>query len=234
MAVGSGLHGAVAERWNGKQWSIRRIRGDDGLVAVSCVSNTACSALGSRTTYAAGVFCAKALVEHWNGSRWSHEFSSDFGVCSSGYIATLNALSCTASRACTAVGGTQPEEGPGGSPIALQWDGKRESIPDFGAGNTERYLLDGASLKGVSCTTADECTAVGDLGNAGSTLVESWNGTSWTIEPTPGSSSSNAPSLSDVSCVPRGGCMAVGSAEFDVNPGLIVIKPAAESTFGPR
>ena len=45
-----------------------------------------------------------------------------------------------------------------------------------------------AILAGVSCTSATACTAVGNYRNSAGklvTLAERWNGTSWTIQPTP-------------------------------------------------
>jgi hypothetical protein len=69
-----------------------------------------------------------------------------------------------------------------------------------------------AVLTGVSCFAPSACTAVGSFVNSVgilSTLAESWNGTSWSLEypPAPGGVHRL---LRDVSCVPAGGCTAVG------------------------
>jgi hypothetical protein len=44
-------------------------------------------------------------------------------------------------------------------------------------------------LSGVSCASDKACTAVGDWMKAGTgkqvTLAEAWDGTAWTVQPTP-------------------------------------------------
>ncbi len=87
----------------------------------------------------------------------------------------------------------------------------------------ERYHLDGLSqpqpreggstLWGVSCASAISCKAVGEsFANARSgatrTLVESWNGTDWTVSASP--SIGTYPTLDRVSCVSATWCVATG------------------------
>ena len=73
------------------------------------------------------------------------------------------------------------------------------------AGAQDSYLI------GVSCTSPTFCVADGfyvDSGDAHQTLVETWDGTSWTL-----ASSANAPGnnyLEDVSCTSPSFCTAVG------------------------
>ena len=66
-------------------------------------------------------------------------------------------------------------------------------------------------LFGVSCTSPTFCKAVGQ-GNYGLTtpitaLVESWNGSNWSIDPTPNSQNTF---LNFVSCASDKSCMATG------------------------
>lgn len=71
------------------------------------------------------------------------------------------------------------------------------------------------AVLGLACTSATSCTAVGQAtGSApygGRTLAEAWDGTSWSIQATPGPAASEN-DLSGVSCVPAGPCVAVGQA----------------------
>jgi len=68
-------------------------------------------------------------------------------------------------------------------------------------------------ILGVSCVTAMDCTAVGagGVGEAGkgkaAALVENWNGTAWSIIPSP----SALGAFSAVSCVSAKDCAAVGT-----------------------
>ena len=69
-------------------------------------------------------------------------------------------------------------------------------------------------LSGVSCASPTACTAVGyltdDLG-AGVPLAERWDGTSWTVQPTPRLAGATSSLLFDVSCATPRSCTAVGS-----------------------
>jgi hypothetical protein len=73
------------------------------------------------------------------------------------------------------------------------------------------------SLFGVSCVSASACTGVGNYAKtpAGTakTLIESWNGTKWSIVPSPNKPATNNV-LNAVSCLPATGCDAVGSFGF--------------------
>jgi hypothetical protein len=68
---------------------------------------------------------------------------------------------------------------------------------------------DGATnLAGVSCTSPTFCAAVGSLGEAG-TLVELWNGHTWSVSASP-SPGGDPDELFGVSCVSSAFCVAVG------------------------
>ena len=75
---------------------------------------------------------------------------------------------------------------------------EREQCPDVGGGVEwvevgdpavpEPDGLDPGLLYGVSCVSASACTAVGGYDNSAQTpvtLVEAWNGSKWTIRPSP-------------------------------------------------
>jgi hypothetical protein len=67
-------------------------------------------------------------------------------------------------------------------------------------------------LRGVSCASATSCVAVGDYfdaSNAALTLIETWNGSTWSMATSP-SPSSAVNNLDGVSCVTAGHCTRVG------------------------
>ena len=76
----------------------------------------------------------------------------------------------------------------------------------------------GSSLSGVSCTSANSCTAAGNnvTTTTGRTMALAWNGTSWRLQatPNPGGMANNM--FSGVSCGTSSICTAVGSTQ----PGL--------------
>jgi hypothetical protein len=220
-AVGSTSTGPVAERWNGTNWSTQSVPIPSGpisasLTGVSCTSLTDCLAVGSYS--AAGVILA--LVERWNGTSWSIQ---SVPIPSGAISARLNSVSCTTAAACTAVGSYSA----GGVYLALveRWDGsswKLQSTPPPPSGST--FI----GLNGVSCASATACTAVGGYNIASSTpgqfpLAESWNGSTWSLQSTPGLPGMTSGQLNSVSCT-SAACFAVGNlgAIFDGVPMLVI------------
>jgi hypothetical protein len=70
-------------------------------------------------------------------------------------------------------------------------------------------------LEGVSCVSAAACTAVGfyqDSRHVLRTLAESWNGTSWSVVPSPNVGPSSDNYLGGVSCVSAAACTAAGGS----------------------
>lgn len=118
----------------------------------------------------------------------------------------LDSVSCTSLTFCVAVGSYQ--NGSGVSQTLIEsWDGTAWTIalsPNPGSL--------GDVLSGVSCTSATFCVAVGHVVasniQGGQTLVESWNGTTWST--TPSLTDLNGSSLSAVSCTSPTDCVAVG------------------------
>src|SRR5499427_7544109 len=202
MAVGtytkaSGVGVALAEQWNGSKWRIQPIPNPPGaawsnLFGVSCVSPSACEAVGTTASRSGEV---KALAERWNGSSWQlqHAPSPAGG-------GQLNGVSCTSPSACTAVGGT-----PQGTPrktLVERWNGSSWQIQSAPSPA-------GAFLSGVACTSSAACTAVGGS-NAG-TLAERWNGTTWSTQATRNPPQGGG-ALFSVACTSPSACTAVGNS----------------------
>ncbi|MFN2582855.1 MAG: hypothetical protein ABR498_08970, partial [Candidatus Dormibacteria bacterium] len=82
--------------------------------------------------------------------------------------------------------------------------------------NKSTTAFDG--FAGVTCVTPSDCWAVGSYfdGNSEQTLVEHWDGTSWSIVsspnqvPGPGAGTEESNALNSVSCVSSSDCWAVG------------------------
>jgi sugar lactone lactonase YvrE len=67
------------------------------------------------------------------------------------------------------------------------------------------------SLSGVSCLSANDCTAVGYYNNkTNQTLVEHWDGTSWQVVASPNPAGALESRLEGVSCTSSTNCTAVG------------------------
>jgi hypothetical protein len=205
MAVGGiSLKGqTLIESWDGTSWS--RVPSPSPavgseLTGVSCASATACMAVGDYSV--TGGF--STLVESWDGTSWSVVPSPNPGA---GGISILSGVSCASATACTAVGYDYTASAVEKT-LVESWDGTSWSVvPSPSPGN-------GDGFGGVSCISADACTAVGSYAPAGAsspiTLVESWDGSSWSVVPSPSPSPGYGDNLAGVSCVSATVCTAVG------------------------
>jgi hypothetical protein len=174
---------------------------NDELLAVSCPNARMCMAVGG------------ALTERWNGKRWAIKpFPLPAGAIGGG----LDGVSCTSARKCTAVGDADIS-GIGSETLAERWNGTRWAIQSSPSEGTE-----GNPFAGVSCASATACTAVGIANEdpstgAVSTLAEHWDGTAWTIQPTPPPVGGSV--LAGVSCTSPPACTAVGYDNVQADDG---------------
>jgi hypothetical protein len=225
VAVGSytdsyaGGHVALAERWDGKRWSIQetpRPRGatDVRFAGVSCASPTFCTAVGAYGNQQG----SQPMVGRWDGQRWSIQHAPNPTGSAAG--AQLAAVSCSSATACIAVGNYNLAGSQRAAPLLERWDGTGWSVqptPDLAGA--------AADLAGVSCPSPTVCTAVGsysDMSGLWYTLALRWDGTSWSVEPLPAYGGTPGPfggraggHLSGVSCPSPTSCVAVGQISYD-------------------
>jgi hypothetical protein len=204
-----GMNETLTEAWNGSRWTVEKaltVSSDSSFAAVSCTTASACAAVGGQLTSAGGV---APLAGAWNGKTWASEPTpGPVGVLAS----RLSAVSCPSSTDCVAVGSYRNVSGVLLT-LSEAWNGRSwviEPTPNPGGGAYN------AVLSAVSCTSASECTAVGDYrqsSGAEATLAEAWNGTEWAIEATPNPTTTS--SLSAVSCEAASDCVAVGQRTQD-------------------
>ena len=126
-------------------------------------------------------------------------------------LSYLDAVSCTSSKFCVAVGYSSGVAGHAKTLIE-SWDGRRWSLMKSPNVSTSDYN----QLYAVSCASSSSCAAVGRAHNSRSgfqqTLTESWNGSSWMIVPSFDTSTGAENILDGVSCTLAGSCIAVGYA----------------------
>jgi hypothetical protein len=217
MAVGlRSVGGAVGytayvQRWNGQRWTnlptpnIANGR-FSRLEGVSCTSTVRCVAVGY---YLPPDGSALPLTEHWNGSTWTRTAAADTGSLGEGNL--LESVSCTTSANCFAAG--EYELGGVGRPATFveRWNGTSWKIVPS-ADPPRSY----SALAGVSCRSTTSCIAVGwyqtphGQSKATKTLAERWDGTRWSIVPSPNPPGAPASSLAAVSCWATMRCFAVG------------------------
>ncbi|HJT55164.1 MAG TPA: hypothetical protein VJ761_01620 [Ktedonobacteraceae bacterium] len=191
-AVGSYINGlghqeALIEHSNGINWSIVHsanieTNGSE-LYGVTAVSSNDVWAVGRYLNVGQGY---QTLIEHWNGKKWRlvsspnppHSPESEF-----------SAVAAVSSNDIWAVG--TYVVGIKNQTLTEHWDGSTWSIvssPNIQSSND--YLL------GVTAVSSENIWAVGYYHTNGSisqTLIEQWNGSSWSIvsSPNPGGTAYN-------------------------------------------
>jgi hypothetical protein len=207
-AVGSYFDSALGaaqtliEEWNGTTWSIVSSPNVPGvsqeLRSVACVSDTECWAVGTAFTSP-----QTSLIERWNGTSWSMVASPEVGE-----AARLFDVTCASASVCFAVGQQDDSDDLRGHPLILEWFGAswEPVLPPTPGGNE-------GVLTGVSCASRSRCWAVGAQypGVNDATLVERWDGKSWSVVDSPNAGGASSSTLVTVTCTSNGNCWAVGS-----------------------
>ncbi len=215
--INAGFNDAtLAEHWDGVSWSVQPTPNPAGgfilqVSGISCSTPTACTIAGWTNL--------GALVMRFNGSTWGMQptpppSGPPFST------AMLNGVACPTSTVCKAVGSID-------GTLAESWDGSHWTLQT--SPNTPGVLI--SEFHSVSCASASACVAVGahDTAAGGNVaLVERWDGTRWTMQPTPRVGHALTAMLSGVSCTAVNACTAVGS--FDNSAGIQV--PLAERWNG--
>jgi hypothetical protein len=232
-AVGEYAHGPhfafapLTEAWNGVSWYVTPsadLGANGQLRAVSCASATRCVAVGSFTKDATANTlveswsgftkdtAADTLVESWNGFNWS--LSPDIG--SNGAHGELNAVSCTGSARCVAVGNSDDSSG-WPHPLVATMSGRRWSTAAIAAGGRLGVL------DGVTCFGSVGCVATGAItdGTTPAALIEVESAHRWSTRPTPPPISSPS-RLDGISCPAASTCVAVGYFVLGLNPQTLV------------
>jgi len=175
--------------------------------APAVVSLSGVSALSSSNAWAVGTWSRtggspwRSLIEHYTGGRWAIKASPNPGNDSN----SLNAVAALSTTNAWAVG-TYHTNGKSLKTLIEHWNGsawKVQASPSPVTGNN--------TLSSVVATSPSNVWAVGNtLSTSGEqkTLIEHWNGRSWTVQhsPSPGSSST----LTAVAAVSRSNAWAVG------------------------
>jgi hypothetical protein len=167
------------------------------LRGVACTSATDCWAVGFAQNYG-------TLVEHYDGNAWSIVPSPN--VNNNGI---LFAVACTSASDCWAVGYAANTIF---QTLIEHWDGNAWSVVSSPnpLGSQNNFL------NGVTCVSANDCWAVGDYyiglpGTVHQTLIEHYDGASWSIVNSPNTASNEQNVLYGVSCAAANDCWTVGS-----------------------
>src|SRR5580658_589345 len=219
------------EVFGGKSWSIRSmptIGQWSGLFGVSCPATNFCAAVGyaSIRRLVGGEVAGRTLTETYDGRTWHVVPSANPGLSTktakAGGSDQLWGVSCPTRSTCVAVGqATGRAENPLGQPVIEKYQRSRWSAVGTPT------IPGGGVLSAVSCPSARFCVAVGTSGAA--TLSEVFDGTSWSVVPSPTGPTTFNSALTGVSCPSIVSCHAVGHFYVSQSAGE---SPLSESYAG--
>jgi hypothetical protein len=144
------------------------------------------------------------LIEHWDGANWNLVPSAP-----GGNPADFRSVTAVASNDVWAVGRRLEGDPSWNRPLVEHWDGSSWTVvpSPSGSGVTSQLL-------GVAAVSANDIWAVGDASAPAptyvQTLIEHWDGSSWTIIPSPNVSDSSQNTLTSVAVVSANDIWAVG------------------------
>lgn len=182
-AVGAYDNLTLIEHWNGTQWSTITSpspNNDATLNGVAAVSANNIWAVGyyfSSSISQSGSGGSQTLIEQWNGTQWSVISSPNSALPNN----ELTGVAAASAKNVWAVG--YDSDNTTTQTLIEQWNGAKWSIiPSPNPGSSSNYLF------GVAAVSASDVWAVGgdESGTSGErTLVEQWNGTKWSVVPSP-------------------------------------------------
>jgi hypothetical protein len=206
-AYPNGTAETLIEHWDGTSWAIlpsaNPSNSYNSLTGITCVSASDCWAVG----HSAATGSIQTLIEHWDGTMWAVVSSPN--VTSTNY---LSAVSCASSTDCWAVGYDLVDANPFNEQTLVEhWDGASWAVVNSpsATATTDNHL------SAVTCMSASECWAVGQYikpsgARVDQTLIELWDGNSWSIVSSANTSATYGNGLQAVACTSASQCWAVG------------------------
>jgi hypothetical protein len=171
----------LIEHWNGTAWKVEPspTPGDSGLLSgVAATSATNAWAVGYYSTGAS----LQPVIVHWDGTAWKRQPSLSPGGSESNN--ELFGVAATSATNASAVGFYSDPITQVARTLVEHWNGtswRVQPSPNRGS--------DGSEFRAVAATSAANAWAVGHYytGTTGvwRTLVEHWNGTAWSVKPSP-------------------------------------------------
>jgi hypothetical protein len=161
------------------------------------------------------------ITQHWGGASWSAVTSPNPGTaqeCGDTSYAG-NALASVDAISASDVWAVGHICGPGTSrTLAIHWDGNGWSVVP----SPNKSLLDDSELSAVSAVASNDIWAVGNYQVAfqyqWETFIEHWDGTAWSIVPSPNPSGSQVTYLTGVSALSANDVWAVGYSHGGARP----------------
>jgi hypothetical protein len=166
------------EHFNGTKWTVFPFPESGGFEFASAITTISADdawVVGSNAD-------ASTLAAHWNGTTWTivptPSPSDQAGITTLTGVAAISSSNVYASGYQADVNNQNLRE-----PFVLHWNGSTWSVVTLPNTGTE-----GSMLNSITALSASDVWAVGDTAQSdgsGLTFAEHFNGTTWSIEPTP-------------------------------------------------
>lgn len=217
------VYNTLVEHWNGSSWSV--VSSPNNFYSVL----NSVSALASNDVWAAGFFINgqngkyQTLIEHWNGSQWGIVSSPNAGK----YASSLHGITAISANDVWVTGVYQPK-GPYVKfyqTLTEHWNGSSWSVVPSPNVGTYSNTLDG-----IAAVSTNELWAVGSYDtnshNHSQALIEQWNGSSWSVVPSPVPVHKDSNYLDAIATIP--GTSQVWAVGIHVPPSSTMDKTLAE------
>ena len=208
----------LIEHWNGSQWSIVESPNAAGATfnALNVVTEVSAHNIWAVGDSISPSGIEQPLIEHWNGLQWSIVASPNTGSNTD----SLTGIAEVSAHNIWAVGSES-------SSLTEHWNGNSWSIvttPDpTGSEGSTRVGIAEDSAHDI-WTVGSYLFVVGDVG-INHTLIEHWDGTVWSIIPSPNSGSADNDFLGGVAAISANDAWAVGTIITDgINAGQLLIE----------
>ncbi len=170
----------LIEHWNGTKWSV--VKGAHPGVASNSLSGI--TVVTANDIWVVGNYAQSnghdmTLTEHWNGTRWTFVPSPNVGK----FPNDFDAVAAVSANDIWAVGSYAASPGNIDFTLTEHWNGSKWSVVPSQNPETESNYL-----QGVAVVTANNIWAVGyayDFNTNPTTLIEHWNGSKWSVVPSP-------------------------------------------------
>jgi hypothetical protein len=168
---------AVLEHWNGSAWS----PDTSDAVATSNATLTGVVDLSPANAWAVTAGSGSQGLAHWNGTAWSFAAFPDVNFTPS----SGQAISASSASDVWVVGSTFNAATFASIPEAEHFDGTSwHTVPLAQPGSGSGKITAVAAISPTNAWAAGEATG-GTSPVGGGTLIEHWNGTSWSVVPSP-------------------------------------------------
>jgi hypothetical protein len=204
----------LTAHWNGSSWSQVSSGSIPDVTVLRSVAD-----LGPGDAWAVGSNSglASGILAHWDGTAWNNVPTPDPDPAHPGLNTYLNAVTALSPDDVWAVGSYLHEFSPTDlryETYSLHWNGSTWSVvpmPFATGGSANDYSLTGLTALGPGDVWAvgESGDNVGVGGTPAATVIEHWNGTAWSVVPSP-TPTGTAPYLTSVAGRSPGDVWAVG------------------------